>query len=305
VSADDVQENAREKAAPLRFEDVQTFLAVCRTESITAAARALDVTPSQVSKAVSRLEEAVGAQLLARGARGVSLTPAALRIVPELREIAERVANLRAHDETPVLTIAAAAYLQAMFLPTICAMFPNQRVRGVELPPALVRASAGENFFDMAIVIGRERFPDTWVSESVGELRKCLFATPTVAAKLGPGPVDPESLARRPFVVPVYRHEGRFWLADEGCPIADKRTLGHEVQTIALALEVAARTDQLVFGPRAMAARLVASGALVEVEVRGWDVRDELFVACNGERMLARDRARLMETVRSGLAAST
>jgi DNA-binding transcriptional LysR family regulator len=47
---------AQESLADLRVGDLMTFLAVRRSGSITAAARELKVTPSQVSKAISRLE---------------------------------------------------------------------------------------------------------------------------------------------------------------------------------------------------------------------------------------------------------
>ena len=50
--------------ADLRFGDVLTFLTVHRCGAITGAARALKVTPSQVSKAVHRLERQLGAHAL-------------------------------------------------------------------------------------------------------------------------------------------------------------------------------------------------------------------------------------------------
>lgn len=290
-----------ERLRDLRFDDIQTFLAVRRSESITSAARALFVTPSQVSKAVARLEDQLGVQLLARGARGVSLTAMGIRIAPQLEEIANRVQSLHVRESEPELTVAAPSFLNALFLPVIAELRPTFRVRGIELPPALVRAYAAENFFDMALMLGFERFPETWVTSAVGSVRKALFATPAVAKKLGPPPVKPEALLDIPFVCPVYNHNGQFLVADEGCPLSPNRRLGHEVQTIALGLELASRTGQLVFGPVVVAQRHVREGLLVEVDVEGWDVREEMLVACNGERVRQRDLKELVAGIRAEL----
>ena len=78
-----------------------------------AAARELRVTPSFVSKSVARLETQLKARLLNRSARGVSLSDAALRLLPHIEEVVERAARLgqRAPEGERQLTIAAASYL--------------------------------------------------------------------------------------------------------------------------------------------------------------------------------------------------
>ena len=56
--------------------DVETFIAVVEHGSLTAAAVALATTPSVVSRAVARLEQRLGAQLLRRTTRRHGLTEA-------------------------------------------------------------------------------------------------------------------------------------------------------------------------------------------------------------------------------------
>jgi DNA-binding transcriptional LysR family regulator len=289
----------------LRFHDMVTFLAVSRSGSITGAARSLQVTPSQVSKAIKRLEKQLGTQLLSRGARGVTLSVAAERVRPKLEDIVRWVGGLRGTDLMVELTVAAPSFLNALFLPRIAMALPGHRIRGLELPPALVRAYAAENFFDLALTIGLERFPETWENSSLGTITKGLFATPAVARRLGSRPISSDKLANLPFIVPIYHHNGRFVLADEGCPLAGDRRLGHEVQTIALGLELAARTGQLVFSPKILARSYVARGELVEIVVKSWDVREELYVACNGERVLANVRNAIVSGLRAQLEALT
>jgi DNA-binding transcriptional LysR family regulator len=286
--------------AELRFDDIATFLAIRRSESISGAARALHVTPSHVSKAVRRLERQLGTRMLARGARGVTLTVAAERLAPQFDDILHRVVGLRSPDLASELTVAAPSFLNWLFLPEIAKSLPSYRVRGVELPPALVRFYAAENFFDLALTIGEAHFPDTWESSRIGVITKGLYASPALARRFGRSPISSSQLVAIPFIVPIYMHNGRFVVADEGCPLAHRR-IGHEVQTIALGLQLAARTNQLVFSPKIVARPYVERGELVEISVKGWDVSEDLFVACNGERMFARARDAAVAALRAQL----
>ncbi len=287
----------------LRFGDVLTFLTVHRCGAITGAARALKVTPSQVSKAVHRLERQLGATLLSRSTRGVIVSDAGRRLIPQLEDVAARLQHLRpdavAREE---LALAAPSYLNAIFLPRIAAALPDAVVRGLELPPALVRAYAVENFFDLALVAGAEQLPGAWVHSAVGHVRKSLFATPDVAKKLGPQPIDPKKLAALPFVTPIYNVSGQFVPADDGCPLGhSERRLGHQSQTLVVGLDLARSTGQLIFGPAIAAHAHVARGELVEVRVRGWHVREPLTLAVNGERVRARTQKALAALVARAL----
>lgn len=55
---------------------LRTYLAVCREKSISAAARALNISQPSVSVAISQLEHQVGATLFERSRTGIRLTPA-------------------------------------------------------------------------------------------------------------------------------------------------------------------------------------------------------------------------------------
>ena len=49
------------------------------------------------------------------------------------------------------------------------------------------------------------------------------------------------------------------------------------------------------------ARRHIESGVIVEVPVRGWDVRDECVLAVNPDRVLSRVRAKLSEALAAKL----
>jgi DNA-binding transcriptional LysR family regulator len=206
----------------LRVADLTTFLAVRQSGSVTGAARVLGVTPSQVSKAVARLEAILRVRLFSRGSRGVALSEQARAILPHI-EMAVSSLQLLGRSESPAiaeLTIAAPSYLIASFLPWVARCLPQLQVRGIELAPSLVQTYASENFFEMAILPhSADRMPTTWVSVKIGELRSGLFATPDLACRLGPFPVSVQKLRAVPFIAPISNAKGRYIAANDACPL--------------------------------------------------------------------------------------
>lgn len=291
------------EASELRIPDVLTFLAVCRHGSVTGAARDLRVTPSQVSKAVARLEKHLKRSLLSRKARGVTASEEGQKIVPRLEELVEKVQSLSEVSEVPPemkLTLAAPSYLCAAFLPTVVSAVPDARFRGLECGNAFMRAYATENLFQVAITIGEEKLPDSWVSTRAGSMRRGLFASPELARRLGHNP-SPAKLRTIPFVLPVYNTgSGQFLPSDDGCPIPrEERLMGHEAATVGVALELAAATNQLVFGPVIAARTLVLAGRLVEVKVQNWRLTESLYFHANADRVLARVQKAVVEALRA------
>jgi DNA-binding transcriptional LysR family regulator len=287
-----------------RLADISTFLHVCRTGSITATAREQRVTPSQVSKAVARLEEALQARLVTRGARGVGLSAVGRQMQPRLQQVIALVQSVAQADGPPdgELTLAAPSALLGPILPHVIRALPRARVRGLEMPAELVRSHSAEELFDMALLSGSTAgLSAKWASLKIGELRKALFASPAVARELGPRPTI-DQIRRRPFVTPVAYDGGEFLPSDDDCPLGrGERLVGSEVGTMDLALQVAAHCGHLVFGPVLAARRELAEGRLVELRVPGWDVSEELFLACDAERVLARVQTQIVAAVRVAL----
>ena len=71
--------------------DLQLFLTVSRRRSFKVAAIELGLTPSAVSHAMRRLEERLGAKLLNRSSRAVSLTDTGLELAKHLEEGFDRI----------------------------------------------------------------------------------------------------------------------------------------------------------------------------------------------------------------------
>jgi DNA-binding transcriptional LysR family regulator len=270
----------------VRVADVMVFLAVRTHGSVTAAARSTGSTPSHVSKALTRLERQLGTRLLVRSGRGVTLTAAALRVLPWLSTAVDSLVKAR-QGANPVrdVTVAAPSYLLNAFVPSLASTFPALRFRGLQMGPGAIRAQLGLNHFEVALSVGDSTaFPDSWHAEQVGALESGLFASASLAKKLGPVTVD--AVSRLPFITPVSFTDSHWEPMDDDCPLpVGERIAGHEAPTIALALAIAAEVDQVVFGPRLAARDAVESGRLVELVVPGWHVTRPTFLAVDIDRI--------------------
>ncbi len=290
------------KTRDLRLPDISAFLVVQRLGTVTGAARQLGSTPSQVSKAVARLEAQLGCALFSRSSHGVLLTEAGRRLLPRLDDVVSRMETLQRGDEprAPVVVFAAPSFINSAFLPAIAQACPGQRVRGLDLPPALVRAYASENFFDATICVGPPRLSDAWSSIQIGSCRSALFGSPALARSLGKQPIAPEALKDLTFVSPVYNVQGQSIPVDDACPLPrGQRRDGHEVQTIGLALDLAQESEQLVFGPAFAARDHLRRRTLVEIKVKTWEVVSPLHLACNVDRVMARWQTSIAAAVKA------
>jgi DNA-binding transcriptional LysR family regulator len=201
------------------------------------------------------------------------------------------------------LTIASPSYLAAIVLPALVARLPKARVRMLEFVPAQLRACIVENAFDVAIIPGGlDRLPVAWAGGVAGVCRSGLLARPTLAKRLGPSPLTPDRVRALPFVGPIRTGADRTETMGDQCPMPRAaRWIAHEAQTFSAALELASRSDCVVFGPVLAARRLLVAGELVEVPVVGWDVREPLHIMCNGDRVLSRVRDVVVRATRSAL----
>jgi DNA-binding transcriptional LysR family regulator len=275
-------------AESLRFDDVVTFLTVHHTRSISAAARQLQVTPSQVSKAVARLEDFVGAQLLARGSRGVAVSMAGLRAIPMLEEIARGVRELKSQpdSETPLIRVAAPSSICSTVAGVLARNARGMRFSCLELDPVRTRALAFEDVFDVALLADDRSLGELFTHERLGEAESVLFARPSLAQRLGPSPIPEESLHGIPFVMPLLLQDTRVAGGRDLCPLAfEHRTQGHAAATFGAALELATSSDHLVFGPRVAARGQLARRELVEIDVEGWSIQWTIYLGCHTTRV--------------------
>src|SRR5688572_15622436 len=114
----------------MELAQVEAFVEAVRRGSITRAAEGLDVTQPTLSARLHGLERELGAQLLARGRRGVTLTPAGRRFLPRasaaLESLRRGVTDARGADPRGVLAVGLASDLALYLAPSALARFARR-----------------------------------------------------------------------------------------------------------------------------------------------------------------------------------
>lgn len=126
------------------WDDLRVFLSVARTESLSAAGKALKLDPATVGRRIARLEEALGAKLFAKSPQGYAMTDAGQRLMGHA-EKAEQAMWAAAEDLqagagglSGQIRIGAPDGCANYLLPQVCAAIcdenPGLEVQIVALP---------------------------------------------------------------------------------------------------------------------------------------------------------------------------
>jgi DNA-binding transcriptional LysR family regulator len=163
--------------------NISAFLRVARLGSFSAAAREMDAATSVIAKRISQLEKEVHARLITRTTRGISLTAAGERYVPQfVRLIAAYEEAFHRHDaETGrvegFVRIISPPMVTSMFLGPIFTRFQLEHP-GVDMDIVLMERSVNplEEGFDIAVGGWPISYPD------VVDVTLCRYDLMTVCA---------------------------------------------------------------------------------------------------------------------------
>ncbi len=180
--------------------ELETFLAIACAGSLSGAARALDLTPSAVSRIVSRIEKRLGVQLIVRTTRALRLTSegesyalAARRILKDLEDTEEAIAK-RARPSGLIKVSTATAHSRLTIVPLLgefLARYPDIRIE-VEVSDLISDVQGGEA--DVAIRFGQ--LPDSTLNaRRLGDTGRTVVASPEYLAHAGI-PQTPADLQR-------------------------------------------------------------------------------------------------------------
>lgn len=204
---------------PVTFERVTGLIAFARAGSLgsyAAAARALAVSPSAISKSVQRLERQLGVSLFNRTTRSLTLTPEghdlhgrALKLIADLEEIEQAAKSARDEPSGP-LRIAASfpigLHIIAPMLPDFRRLHPNVTV-DLRLSDQ-VSDLVGEAI-DIAVRIGD--LPDSsLLSRRLPPHRLCCYAAPSYLSERGI-PHHPDELQHHETVNLRYQSSGQLF----------------------------------------------------------------------------------------------
>jgi len=198
------------------FESLEIFVRVVEKGSFSAAARALDLTPSAVSKQINRLENGLGARLFNRTTRSLRLTEVGTafhervrRILGDLAEAEEAVANLGG-EARGLLRLnvpnAFALHHIAPLIPAYLAAHPQVRVDMLLNDRYVDMIEEG---YDVSIRVG-ELADSSLIARKLAENRRVACAAPAYLANCGPLR-EPSDLTAHNCLVYTYRASRNDW----------------------------------------------------------------------------------------------
>jgi DNA-binding transcriptional LysR family regulator len=184
-----------------RFAELKAFCLVAASGGFSPAARQLGVATSSVTRLVDALEARLGAVLLNRSTRSVTLTDTGRSYYEEARRVLEQLDAAddavagQGGDVKGVLRVAApvsfATLHIAPILPELRARYPRL-VLNLRLSDEAARLV--DESIDVAIRIGRIEPDSTLVARRLGSHRRLLCASPAYLASRGM-PILPPDLA--------------------------------------------------------------------------------------------------------------
>lgn len=217
-----------------RWTEIELFVQVAETGSLSRAAEALDLSNAAASRHLSALEDRLGARLVERNTRRLYLTDTgrefynrARTIVADLRD-AESAVNATALNPTGTLRITAslsfAMHHIAPLLKDYTLRYPNVQVH---LEAANRYMDIIDNNIDVAIRT-RESEPDSNITiRRMAETRRIMAASPGYLARHGtPGTL--EDLPRHKLLIYTYANnpgELRFSKDERTCTVTVKGLL--------------------------------------------------------------------------------
>lgn len=183
-----------------RLSELQALALVAECGSLTAAARQLGVSPSAVSKTMSRLEARLGVQLLLRSTRRVQLTREGCQLYERskqlLADLDEIEAAVAAHS-TPrglVRISASSSAGQRLLVPLVRPLLAAYPQLQLELHCTDQVVDLVNNGVDIALRWGSLP-PSDMVARLLGHTRQIIAASPAYLARAGT-PRHPDDLAQ-------------------------------------------------------------------------------------------------------------
>lgn len=184
------------------WDGIDSFIAVCETESFSAAASRLGVSTSHISREVARLEDRLQVRLLYRTTRRVSVTDAGRAFLERCRRLVEEreeaFAAVSESDGAPrghLRLTCSIAYGERFIVPLVNRFLlthPQLSV-SIDLTNRLVDL-VGEGF-DLAVRTGASLDDSRLIAVRLASRRRYLCASPSYLERHG-APVGLDDLSR-------------------------------------------------------------------------------------------------------------
>ncbi|MET1079510.1 MAG: LysR family transcriptional regulator [Pseudomonas sp.] len=208
-----------------RLTATRVFVEVLERGSQTAAADAMGLSRAMVSRYLAQLEEWVGARLLHRSTRKLSLTHAGEELLPQCRELLSLADSLQATgsrgDTTPRGTLRIAcsqSFAQAWLARTVSAYLRRYPGTAIDLQIGGQAVNLVQERIDLAVRITNQLDPNL-IARPLASCRSVVCAAPAYLAERGE-PLRPQELSRHNCLTYSYFGRSLWQFERAGEPLA-------------------------------------------------------------------------------------
>ncbi|HZM35661.1 MAG TPA: LysR family transcriptional regulator [Burkholderiales bacterium] len=202
---------------PETLADLAVFVAVVKAGSFTAAADALELSKSQVSKCVNRLEAALGARLLHRTTRRLRLTEAGTALyetshnaLQSIEDAQLAVSNLQGAPRGTLKVSASIAFGSVQLPQVVSRLMAQYPDLAVELLLEDRHVDLVREGIDVAVRITGDPPDSGLVYRRLGPNRQVVCASPAYLQRRGV-PHAPQDLAGHDCIAHLQRTTPRTW----------------------------------------------------------------------------------------------
>lgn len=198
-----------------RFDEINAFAAVADARSFTQGARRLGVSSAQVSKLVARLENRLGARLLNRTTRDVSLTDTGRAYLERARIVLEDFEALEGsvRDQSGprgLLKISApVSFGAAQLMPALLDFAAAYPEVSLDVSATDRMVNLVEEGFDVGVRIG-QLGDSSLIARKLAAVRLVTCASPGYLQAAG-APVTPHDLAHHEAIIDTNARDPLVW----------------------------------------------------------------------------------------------
>ena len=213
-----------------RLDEIRAFVAVAEARSFTQGARKLDVSGAQVSKLVARLENRLGARLLNRTTRDVSLTETGQAYLERSRDLLEEfdALEMSVRDQSGpsgnLKVSAPVSFGKDQLTPALLDFASNCLAVSLDVHFSDRMVNLVEEGFDVAVRIGHLQ-DSSLVARRLAAVRMVTCASPAYLAGAGV-PRTLEELGAHEAILDTNVRDATVWRFGRGAAVEDVRVHG-------------------------------------------------------------------------------
>jgi DNA-binding transcriptional LysR family regulator len=289
----------------INLNDLDVFVTVVEAASFSGAAKRLRVPKSSVSRAVVRLESAMGTRVLHRTTRHVAPSTAGRALYEKVRtditSLRDSLGDLPELEEEPAgrIRVSAPESIKAFLAEVVSSFIARYRRVEVEMCISNDHVDLVSQGFDLALRATRKLKDSSLAARRLCFASLQVFASPSYVARRGM-PRTPRDLGQHEWVVFSRQKTDRLESDDETLDVVQRGRVTCD--------DFGFMRDALVQGcgigylPAHIAEADVAAGNLVRVMPKWRIPPNPVWAVWPGTRQLPRKVSALLEMVVAGLA---